>query len=380
MNTDRIREELITHLKKAGLDDERIEKILSIISIEEAYENLQKNKELKKTVNCTGLEGWPKEMKKNVKGLVSIDDVRLISRNEDRSDHTMETIDRVLNVIEEESNDLRKKIKNSIRAYVMGDALGVPFEFREKGTFECRRFEGYMSHHQEPGTWSDDTSILLCLMEALAYSNEPLIVIQRYKQNLSHWYYNDEFAVDKLFDIGNQTSNAINSQFETKKKTSRMGNGALFYSLPLACIFLNKEIDTVKIFERFCSITHNNDNCFSFGLDFSLLLRDLFQSLPSERASIESYSNRGDVINTFQLVCDEFQKRKESSSTLFEDLCGVIDLGQDTDTNAALFGALMGTIKEIDEEDWKQVQRHEYIDRQIDSFLNSLEVNGALKC
>lgn len=99
-----MKEELITHLKKEGLDDERIEKILSIIPIEEAYENLQKNNELKKTVNYTDLEKSQKDMKKNIKGLVSIDDFELISRNEDRSDHAMGTIDRVLNVIEKESN------------------------------------------------------------------------------------------------------------------------------------------------------------------------------------------------------------------------------------------------------------------------------------
>ncbi|RHO73459.1 hypothetical protein DW083_06335 [Parabacteroides sp. AF48-14] len=105
MEMKKMKEELITHLKKVGLDNERIEKILSIIPIEKAYENLQKNNELKKTVNYTDLEKSQKDMKKrNIKGLVSIDDFELISRNEDRSDHAMGTIDRVLNVIEKESN------------------------------------------------------------------------------------------------------------------------------------------------------------------------------------------------------------------------------------------------------------------------------------
>lgn len=276
--------------------------------------------------------------------------------------------------------NLKKKIKNSIRAYVLGDALGVPFEFQKKGTFKCVDFEGYMTHHQKPGTWSDDTSVLLCLMDALTYSDEPLIIIQKYKQNLSRWYHNDNFTVDKLFDIGNQTADAISSQFEKKKKTSRMGNGALFYSLPLACIFLNEEIDKPKLFEKFCSVTHNNNNCFVFGLQFSLLLKDLFRSLPTDKTISPTYSNKGDVINTFYLVFDEFQKRKDKDSILFEDLCEVINLGQDTDTNAALFGALMGTVKEVDEEKWKKVLRYEYVDKCIDSFLNSLESNGTLKC
>lgn len=43
--------------------------------------------------------------KKMHKGLVSGDDFELISRNEDRNDHVIETVDRVLSVINEEGKD-----------------------------------------------------------------------------------------------------------------------------------------------------------------------------------------------------------------------------------------------------------------------------------
>lgn len=35
---------------------------------------------------------------------------------------------------------MKEKIKNSIRAYIIGDVLGVPFEFRKKGTFTENSF------------------------------------------------------------------------------------------------------------------------------------------------------------------------------------------------------------------------------------------------
>ena len=47
-------EKVIRHLKNAGFDDERIGMILSVIPIEEAYENLMKNEALKKADNGTG--------------------------------------------------------------------------------------------------------------------------------------------------------------------------------------------------------------------------------------------------------------------------------------------------------------------------------------
>ena len=43
--------------------------------------------------------------KKMHKGLVSGDDFELISRNEDRNDHVIETVDRILNTINEEGKD-----------------------------------------------------------------------------------------------------------------------------------------------------------------------------------------------------------------------------------------------------------------------------------
>lgn len=269
----------------------------------------------------------------------------------------------------------KQKIKNSIRAYVIGDALGVPYEFRNKGTFNCTDFVGFQTHHQPPGTWSDDTSVLLCLLDALSSSKDLSKARERYKKNLVAWVKRDMFTCDQLFDIGNQTSSAIYSNFEQKgRDKTKMGNGALFYSLPLSLLFLkDTSLDYFKVFEDFCSVTHNNTNCFLFGLEFGLQLKDLFLSLSTNKVLVQPYSNRGDVINTYHLVFDQFYKLKDKDTSLFEDLCETVNLGQDTDTNAAFVGALLGTQKEVEKEDWKKVRKHEYVDEIIDFFLEKFE-------
>lgn len=260
----------------------------------------------------------------------------------------------------------QKRLKNSIRAYIMGDALGVPFEFRAKGTFKCQDFIGFGTYQKPAGTWSDDTTVLLCLMNAIISNNKSSIssICCKFKDNLRDWYYKGWFTVDGLFDIGNQTTNAILCDFETER-TDRMGNGGLFYSLPLSCVTkLNK-----KNFEKFCSITHNNKNCYKYGFEFALLLKQLI--FGEEINLIEKdFFNRGDVINTFNLVCNNFLQKKDRKSTLFEDLCDVINLGEDTDTNAALFGALIGTVKPVDINDWMKVRKYKYLDKTIDEFVD----------
>lgn len=39
----------------------------------------------------------------------------------------------------------------------VGDALGVPVEFKKRDSFHVEEMQGYGTHQQPPGTWSDDT-------------------------------------------------------------------------------------------------------------------------------------------------------------------------------------------------------------------------------
>ena len=64
-------------------------------------------------------------------------------------------------------------IEKSIYGFIIGDACGVPFEFRERDTFKCDEMiecncESF--HHVPLGTWSDDTSLMLCTLNALCAS------------------------------------------------------------------------------------------------------------------------------------------------------------------------------------------------------------------
>ena len=64
----------------------------------------------------------------------------------------------------------KNMIVSSIFGLAVGDALGVPVEFvkREKLTKNpIKTMIGYGTHNQEPGTWSDDTSLTLALMDGL---------------------------------------------------------------------------------------------------------------------------------------------------------------------------------------------------------------------
>ncbi|MCW3092215.1 MAG: ADP-ribosylglycohydrolase family protein [Ferruginibacter sp.] len=62
------------------------------------------------------------------------------------------------------------KIRVVLFGLAVGDALGVPVEFKGREylkAFPIKGMIGYGSWNQPPGTWSDDSSLAFCLAEAL---------------------------------------------------------------------------------------------------------------------------------------------------------------------------------------------------------------------
>jgi len=43
------------------------------------------------------------------------------------------------------------KLRDAVYGFAVGDALGVPFEFRERDTFKCEGMTGYGTHYQHTG-------------------------------------------------------------------------------------------------------------------------------------------------------------------------------------------------------------------------------------
>ena len=63
--------------------------------------------------------------------------------------------------------NLKQKINSVILGLAIGDALGVPVEFRDRDTYHISDMVGYGTYNQPAGTWSDDTSLSLALIEHL---------------------------------------------------------------------------------------------------------------------------------------------------------------------------------------------------------------------
>ena len=80
--------------------------------------------------------------------------------------------------------------RSGILGAIVGDALGVPVEFKSRDYLSenpVTDMIGYGTYNQPPGTWSDDSSLLLCLLSALNEGYD----LNKIAKNFENWFFGD---------------------------------------------------------------------------------------------------------------------------------------------------------------------------------------------
>lgn len=134
-------------------------------------------------------------------------------------------------------------IKACTLGHAVGDALGVPVEFKTREELDedpVTDMRGFGTYNVPAGSWSDDTSMSLCALEALARED---FTWESVMDNFGRWYYKDEFTpTGKTFDVGRTCRSAIDSYFIRHANISECGknnehsngNGSLMRIIPFA--------------------------------------------------------------------------------------------------------------------------------------------------
>lgn len=279
---------------------------------------------------------------------------------------------------------LKHICKDILFGVAVGDALGVPVEFESRETILQNPVTDMMGHGTydlPPGTFSDDSSLTFCLAEALTQDLDLKQLANYFVDWLLHGYWT---ADGRVFDVGVATSKAINRlqkgcEPELAGGTGDLdnGNGSLMRILPLVVYIRDKErTERFEITRRVSSITHGHirsvvacfyylefarkllDGCDKFeayerlktelsdflpsmSIDpeelgrFNRLLVGDIHDLPSEEIKSGGY-----VVHTLEasvwclLTTDSYE-----SATL-----KAVNLGEDTDTTAAVTGGLAGLL------------------------------------
>lgn len=160
-------------------------------------------------------------------------------------------------------------VLSSIMGFVVGDAFGVPVEFetREKlknaPVIDMRE---YGTYNQPKGTWSDDSTMVLATMESICERQN--IDYKDMMVKFTNWFLHGEYTpYGELFDIGNAISRAIIKYGKGYQPLDcgdasfySNGNGSLMRILPVA-LYFNKSknnFEALKIVHEVSCLTHAN--------------------------------------------------------------------------------------------------------------------------
>ena len=70
---------------------------------------------------------------------------------------------------------MRLKYIDGLMGFVVGDAMGVPLEFKSRNELleqPVTKMTGFGTHNQPEGTWSDDTSMLIATIDSINAKNK----------------------------------------------------------------------------------------------------------------------------------------------------------------------------------------------------------------
>ena len=311
--------------------------------------------------------------------------------------------------------DLESQIKAAIFGVAVGDALGVPVEFKSREALDrepVTEMMGYGTFSQPPGTWSDDSSLTFCLAEALTAG----FSLEQIAKNIVEWYTNNLWtARGSVFDVGNATLHAIERlkrgvqpDLAGRTDENSNGNGSIMRILPL--VFYVKDMPITQRFEitqKVCSITHghirstiacfyyvefarqliNGTEKFAAYQNLKTLVPDYLSQIEVPQEEIQLYSRllihdifwlEREQINSSGFVLDTLEASVWCLLTTegFEEaVLKAVNLGQDTDTTGAVTGGLAALVygfEKIPEKWLNQIARFKDIDNLAYRLTKSL--------
>ena len=283
------------------------------------------------------------------------------------------------------------QIKAVMLGHAVGDALGVPVEFNNRESLKnnpVTSMRGFGTYHVPSGTWSDDTSMSLCALDVLSKGT---VNYQSIMKNFCSWYYHDKFtATNVLFDVGNACADAIETYFNLRHSATKCGsnsewsngNGSLMRIHPfvLYAYYNNIDDDTlVDMIASASSLTHAHQCSIDGCTIYAYVLKEILnnQSKQSVYNGLNKVKNQVKTKNKYynrllnQDIVSVDEREIKSSGYVVDSLEAAIwcllttdnyhdcvlkavNLGEDTDTVAAIAGGLAGALYGIESipKDW----------------------------
>jgi len=293
---------------------------------------------------------------------------------------------------------------------IVGDALGLPVQFLSRQDVLKKKvtgMTGYGTFNRPPGSWSDDSSLLLCTVEGLVTGYDTRGIGRLFVK----WMYEGYWTPwGEAYDIGKTTSDAV-GRIKQGVDPERAGgsderdngNGSLMRILPIALFFAHHpEEKMLEAAHRVSCLTHAHPRAQMACGFYCLMAAELLKGVAPQEAYERSIAKAGEAYSKmpFESELHHFQRilsgklGKADSSTInssgyvvdtleasiwcllttnsYSDaVLKAVNLGEDTDTTATVTGGLAGLhygLSTIPDEWIKTIIRFADIDAILKQF------------
>ena len=271
-----------------------------------------------------------------------------------------------------------ERIQGGLWGLLVGDAVGVPYEFSEPSQLPPRERihmvppPGFARTYQmvPPGTWSDDGAQALALLDSLLEQGR--LDPEDLGRRLVAWLDQGHYAVGgEVFDLGNQTGQALRNLKRGVPATrsgpseeSANGNGSLMRVLPLALWHQGDDAELVRDAFAQSAVTHGHirsqlccaldclwarrllDEAADPWSDAVAALRAVLAANEPALIELETVIRPDDPPHGqgtgHVLDCLHSARLALQAETYPEVIRAAIALGNDTDTTACVAGGLAG--------------------------------------
>lgn len=270
-----------------------------------------------------------------------------------------------------------ERYHGALLGLAVGDALGTTLEFTTPGSFApIADMVGGGPFHLEPGQWTDDTSMALCLAESLVECGgfDAVDQMRRYVRWVDEGYWS---STGRCFDVGNVVRGALatfrrtGNGFSGPTTEDTAGNGSLMRLAPAVLFFASDAELAIRMAGDSSRTTHGTaaavDACRYFaGLlvgavagaakeelvaSYFTPVSGLWQREPLHpavnavaagsfrtKSPPEICGGKGYVVDTLEAALWAFHTTTDFRSGAL----AAVNLGGDADTTGAVYGQIAG--------------------------------------
>jgi ADP-ribosyl-[dinitrogen reductase] hydrolase len=266
-------------------------------------------------------------------------------------------------------NRLADRFRGCLLALAAGDAVGTAVEFKPRGSFPpVTGINGGGPFGLEPGQWTEETSMALCLASSLLVRDgfDANDQIKRYKKWRDQGYMT---STGECIDVGLTVGNALaryektGIAFAGSTKPNSAGNASIMRVAPVAMFYYTDREAVIEFSGESSRTTHGAAECVDACRYLGLVIHRALSGASKEDVLAPGPSDLLGTANIQAIANGEYKTKTEAeivgSGYVVESLEAALwcfwttdsckdailaaaNLGDDADTTAAICGQLAG--------------------------------------